>query len=121
MPVVVVAAALGAYAWWVTGLEPFSGLATAAVVGGGVAAAVLGRLRLPRRRALTGGAARQAAVRWAALVAALAAWQLAAWAQAPRDEHPTLSSLSNAALDARPVRAAAVALWLAGAAWLGRR
>jgi hypothetical protein len=55
------------------------------------------------------------------VVAALGAWQLAAWAQSPRDEHPTLSSLTNAVLDARPVRAAAVALWLAGAAWLGRR
>ena len=38
-----------AYAWWVTGLRPFSGLATAAVVGGGAAAVVLGRLALPPR------------------------------------------------------------------------
>ncbi len=121
MPIAVAALGIVAYAWWVTGLEPFSVLATGAVVGAGVAAAVFGHLRLPRHRPVTGGAARRAAVRWSAVVAALAAWQLVAWLQEPRAEHPTLSSLANAALDARPVRAAAVAAWLLGAAWLGRR
>jgi hypothetical protein len=115
----VVALAVAAYAWWVTGLRPFSAGATIAVVGAGAAAVLAGRLRLPPRPA-GDGTARDAAP-WAALVAALVAWQLAAWAQEPRDDHPTLSSLTNAALDARPLRAAAVVAWLAAAAWLGRR
>ena len=80
------AVAAVAYAWWVTGLRPFSGLAP-----------------------------------WAVAVVALAALQLSAWASEPRADHPTLSSLTNAALDPRPARVAAVVAWLAGAAWLGRR
>ena len=121
MPITVAALGVVAYAWWVTGLEPFSALATAAVVGGGAAAVVLGRSLLPRRRPVTGVVVAEVATRWGAAVAALAAWQVAAWMQEPRADHPTLSSLTNAALDARPVRVAAVAAWLAGAAWLGRR
>lgn len=121
MRAVLVALGVVAFAWWVTGLEPFSATATVAVLGGGTAAVVLGRLRLPGRPPAEGGAARQAAAAWGGVVAALAAWQVAAWAQEPRDQHPTLSSLTNAALDARPLRAAAVVAWLAGAAWLGRR
>ena len=113
MRAVLVALGVVAYAWWVTGLEPFSATATVAVLGGGIAAVAFGRLRLPGQPPAEGGAARQAAAAWGGVVAA--------WAQEPRDEHPTLSSLTNAALDARPLRAAAVVAWLAGAAWLGRR
>jgi hypothetical protein len=58
---------------------------------------------------------------WSGLAAALAGWQLTAWAQEPTSEHPTLSSLANGAFEPRPIRAVAFALWLAGAAWLGRR
>jgi hypothetical protein len=120
VPTAVVAVAALGYAWWVTGLEPFSALATVAVVGGGAAATVLGRLLLPPRPAVGGVATVDLAV-WAVVVAALVALQLAAWASEPRTDHPTLSSLADDALDPRPLRAAAVALWLAGAAWLGRR
>ena len=58
---------------------------------------------------------------WATLALAVGVWQLAAYLQHPRDDHPTLSSLANALLDSQPARAAAFALWLVGAAALGRR
>jgi hypothetical protein len=116
----VAAAAAVAYAWWVTGLEPFSDRATAAVVGGGLAAMALGRRFLPPRPP-AGPVAVADLARWGLPVAALVVWQLVAWASEPRSDHPTLSSLANAALDPRPVRALAVVAWLAGAAWLGRR
>ena len=114
------AVAAVAYAWWVTGLRPFSGLATAAVVGGGAVAVLLGRLSLPSRPKDDRVAVAELAP-WAVAVVALAALQLSAWASEPRADHPTLSSLTNAALDPRPARVAAVVAWLAGAAWLGRR
>ena len=106
------------YAWWVTGLPPFSLVATVALVGAGLVAA----LRPGRHhRRPVGPVPPAGPVVWATLLTGLAAWQLAAFLQAPRAEHPTLSSIANAALDPRPVRVAAITVWLAGAAWLGRR
>lgn len=58
---------------------------------------------------------------WAVLVLLLAGWELAAWAQQPRADHPTVSSLAGPVLDWRPVRAATFLAWLAGAAALARR
>jgi hypothetical protein len=56
-----------------------------------------------------------------ALVGLLAAIQVFAYVQEPRDEHPTLSSLTNAALDSHVARAAAFVAWLAAAVELARR
>jgi len=50
---------------------------------------------------------------WVALLAALAIWEIAAFEQHPRDQHPTLSSMTNTALTPEPVRAAAFIGWLA--------
>ena len=111
--------AVGAYAWWVTGLQPFSAAATVAVVGSGVLVAVVS---CSGRRATSDDAVSpRSAVIWGGLAVALAAWQLNAFVRHPRIEHPTLSSLANAALDPRPVRAVAFMGWLAGVAWLARR
>ena len=63
----------------------------------------------------------RAAAPWVVLVVALLAWQLAAYVQHPRSDHPTLSSLTNTALDPRPIRALAFAAWLLTAGWLARR
>lgn len=105
--------------WWATGLEPFSGRATAAVLAAGVIAMAAGGARR------SAGSPRDIAVRaaapWAVLLGALAAWQLAAYVQHPRPDHPTLSSLTNTALDPRPVRTLAFAGWLIAAGWLARR
>jgi hypothetical protein len=59
--------------------------------------------------------------RWAVLAALAAAWQLAAYLQHPRHDHPTLSSLTNAALDSHAARAAAFVAWLAVTVTLVRR
>jgi hypothetical protein len=110
------------YGWWAVARPPFSAAATAAVVLPGVAAAgVAGRTRAHggwhgRPHPATGS------VRyWLGLAALAAAWQLAAYLQHPRHDHPTLSSLANAALASHPARAAAFVAWLAVTVALVRR
>jgi hypothetical protein len=117
-PAVVAGAAVCGYAWWAVGLAPFSLAASLAVVVAGGAAAALGwRARRPD----SGRADRRRVAPWLALVAAGAAVQLAAYLQHPRDDHPTLSSLTNALLDSHAARAAGFVAWLAAAAGLARR
>jgi hypothetical protein len=112
-------AAAAAYAWWATSLRPFTDPALVVVPAGGVAAMVLGFVLL-RPRTAAPAPARGLAV-WVGLVTGLAAWQLATFLQHPRDDHPTISSLTNTLFENRPVRALALLLWLAGAAALARR
>lgn len=112
------AAVVLAYAWWAIGRRPFMATATLAVVGPGLAAVVIGQARRPQhgsRPAFAG------AMGWLALLVALAGWQLLAYVQEPRSEHPTLSSLTNAALDTHASRAVAFAAWLVGGFRLARR
>jgi hypothetical protein len=110
--------ALLAYGWWAVARPPFSGTATAAVLAAGGAAAVAGTAASSRRRA--GGEVRRA-IPWLVLVGATAAWQLVAYWQQPRHEHPTLSSLANALLDSQPARAVAFLLWVLATVHLARR
>lgn len=127
----IVAVAVLGYAWWATGLAPFTDGILVAVLAGGVVAVAVGwrQRRLaptgvrPDGAGLSPGARRRpaAVVWWAALVVALAGWELASYVQDPREEHPTISHLLNIALETHPVRAAAFAAWLAGAWWIGRR
>ena len=111
-------AAVCGYAWWAVGLAPFSSAASLAVVLAGGAAAVLGSRA---RRPAASPADRRRTAPWLVLVAAGAAVQLAAYLQHPRDDHPTLSSLTNALLDSHVARAAAFVAWLVAAAELARR
>jgi hypothetical protein len=115
---VVAVAAVCGYGWWAVGLAPFSLEASLAVVLAGGAAAVIGwRARRP-----DGPRAEWRRVApWLALVATGAAVQLAAYLQHPRDDHPTLSSLTNALLDSHAARAAAFVAWLVAAAGLARQ
>lgn len=115
----VVAIALATYAWWAVGLGPFSTRATAAVVLAGAAAMAIGG-RERRRKPLTVGDVSGIAP-WAGLAAVAGAWQLAAYLQHPRADHPTVSSLANELLDSHPARAAAFLVWIAAARWLARR
>lgn len=108
-----------AYAWWATGLRPFSLLATVAVVGAGVIAMVVAsRYLRPRGRVPV---ALREVLPWIVLFGALATVQLLAYSGSPRTEYPTLSYLANAALDTHVARASAFVAWLTGAGWLARR
>lgn len=115
-----VAAAI-AYGAWAVSLPPFSGVATVAVLaGGGVAmAAGAATRRSPADRPPAVG--RRDVAPWAATLAVVALWQLAAYLQEPRHDHPTVSSLANDLLDSTPARAFACALWLLAAWALARR
>lgn len=107
------------WGWWATRLEPFSAQATAVVlVAGLVAMAVGGTGRAP---ASSRDTPLRATAPWVVLLGALLAWQLAAYVQHPRSDHPTLSSLTNIALDPRGLRALAFAAWMLTAGWLARR
>jgi ABC-type nitrate/sulfonate/bicarbonate transport system permease component len=74
-----------------------------------------------RRRPVGAAEPSRALWPWVALAAAIAMWQLVAYLQGPRTDHPTLSSLTNALLDSHPARAVAFAAWLLTAAELARR
>jgi hypothetical protein len=110
-------AALAAGSWWIVGLEPFSLAATVAVVLAGVAAAVAGWTAAHRRRPAGDGSV----FGWVVLAAAGGLWQLAAYLQSPRDQHPTLSSLVNALLSSQAARCVAFLMWLAAMFQLARR
>jgi hypothetical protein len=116
-------AALAAYAWWAVALPPFSGEAAAAVVLAGAVAMVVGARQRPRRRASEAAAPTMppGIGRWVVLGAVAAAWQLAAYVQEPRADHPTMSSLTNIVLDSRATRTVAVVLWIVVARGLARR
>ena len=114
---------IGAYAWWATGLRPFSGSLTAAVLGAGIMAMTVGATRRrsagarPKRR---GDVGRGVAV-WAVLFVVGSGWEVGAYLQEPRSDHPTVSSLADGVLDPHPVRAVAFMGWVAAAAALARR
>jgi glucose-6-phosphate dehydrogenase assembly protein OpcA len=110
--------ALLVYGWWATSRPPFAATTTVAVVGAGVVSMAVGAR--DRRPALPPLSVRDVAL-WSVLLGALAAWQLAAYLQQPRSQHPTLSSLANTMLDTHPARTLAFVAWLAGAARLARR
>lgn len=107
-----------AYGWWAVSLPPFSATATAAVLLAGGAAVVSGACQPRGQRP---GIEVQRAAAWAVVVAVGGLWQLAAYLQQPRDEHPTLSSLANELLDSQPARAAAFVLWIIATVRLSRR
>ena len=112
---VAVGVVVGAYAWWAVGLEPFSAAATWAVLAAGLVAGVVGVVAAMGARGQRRSLARSSAgdVRgWALWLAAMAAWQLAAYLQSPREDHPTVSSLTNAVLSTHPTRALGFVLWL---------
>ena len=114
--------AVFAYGWLVTGLPPFSTVATVAVIGSGALVALeSGRHRRVIRPARDDVVTPRAAAAWALLAATVAAWQVAALVQHPRVDHPTLSSLANDMLEPRPLRTVAFVGWLAGMAWIARR
>jgi hypothetical protein len=132
---VVAAIALAVFAWWVAGLPPFSGGATVAVIFAGATAMAVGAWQRRRTQPSDApGAADVAGIvgtpgtsstagttMWAVLAAVAGAWQLMAYLQHPRPDHPTVSSLTNGLLDSHLARAAALVLWIIAARGLARR
>jgi hypothetical protein len=107
-----------AYAWWASGLRPFSHAALAATVSAGLVAIAVGaRRRMP----VLAPRPRAGEWVWRVLLGALAAWELASFLQHPRADHPTLSSLVNGLLGDQPSRALAFLAWLCAGAYLSRR
>lgn len=100
--------------------RPFTLPALVAVLAGGLAAIAIGR-RLPARVAPPAGEATSGERVWTVLAGAVALWQLQAFLQHPRREHPTLSHLTNELLQSQPSRVAAMLIWLAAGVWLARR
>ena len=115
------AVALAGYAWWASGLRPFTRASLAATMLGGAVSIVVGMGGPPARRSPQGGVAGAGHAAWAALFLLLAAWELIFFLQQPRADHPTLSSLANTVLAERPTRSLAFALWLLLGAGLARR
>ncbi len=107
-----------AYAAWAMSRAPFSATATVAVMVPGAAALLLGSFH---RRPLRRGDRVRGVGAWIAVAVSAAGWELAAYLQHPRADHPTLSSVANAVLASHSVRTAAFALWLVAAVELGRR
>jgi hypothetical protein len=58
---------------------------------------------------------------WGVLATLLTVWELQAFVQHPRREHPTLSSLSNELLASPTSRLIGVLAWLALGVWLARK
>lgn len=108
------------YAWVTAGLRPFTLPALAATLGGGLVAIAIGT-RLPRRSTFREGATAGGAWAWVALAAAIAFWELRSLLQHPRDDHPTISSLTNSLLQSQQSRMVALLVWLAAGVWLARR
>ena len=115
----VAAGAAAAYAWWTAGLRPFTWPALVAVGVAGVGTIVLGTRR--RRRFEPRAYDANGALIWGVVCALLVGWELAAYLQQPRADHPTLSALADRVIDWRPARALALLAWLALGADLSRR
>ncbi|MDQ1567628.1 MAG: hypothetical protein QOF96_2508 [Actinomycetota bacterium] len=109
----------GGYAWLTTDLRPFTLPLVAAILMGGLVAVALGANLLPARVPRPGRPPRLDV--WAALSAALALWELGAFLQHPRVEHPTLSSLTNTLFQSHVARAVALLMWLGAGTRLARR
>jgi hypothetical protein len=103
----------------VAGLASFTWPATVAVAAVGVAFVVVG-IRRPCP-AGPGSGAPPSALPWAVLFAVLAGWELAAYLQHPRADHPTLSALADQLFDWRPARALGFLAWMAVGADIVRR
>jgi hypothetical protein len=57
---------------------------------------------------------------WAGLFVALTAWELVALAGSPREDHPTVSYLTDRVMSVHPGRALVFVLWLAAGWWLAQ-
>jgi hypothetical protein len=117
----IVAVAL-VYAWFASAFRPFTH-PEAAAVAIPIIIAGIAVLRRPTRRA--GDAAETGTRRgiwtWRGLLGAFLAWELVSFRLSPRVDHPTISSIADAAMSTHPGRFAMFAAWLAVGYWLFTR
>jgi predicted PurR-regulated permease PerM len=110
-----IAAAL-VYSWIAAGFRPFTWPMRVAVLVPVVLALVVSwnrpRNRIERARDRVAGL-----MVWVTLLVLLLAWELIALFQSPREDHPTLSSISDDIMSVHTGRAAMFAVWLA-AGWV---
>jgi hypothetical protein len=117
--VVVVAVAL-IYSWIASGLRAFTHPEAVAVsIPLAIAGIALIRSQ-PRARAADRVKGRGTWV-WVTLLALLLAWELISYRLSPRVDHPTMSSIADAAMSTHPGRFAMFAAWLAAGYWLFTR
>lgn len=119
LAVMAAAGAIGAYAWWAAGLRPFTWPALLAVAVAGMATIVVGTRR--RRPSDSRAYDARRVLIWGIVFAVLIGWELAAYFQQPRADHPTLSALVDPVIDWRPARALAFLTWIILGADLSRR
>ena len=121
-PVAAAMAALVAYGWWFTDRQPFSGGALLALFG--AAAGLIALSSVHRASAEQHGrddatahvpARRWSIIAWSVVVTKLTGWELLALFSQPRADHPTISSLLEAAMEHHVPRFGVYLLWL----WLG--
>jgi hypothetical protein len=121
--VVVVAVALG-YSWVASGLRAFTHPEAVAV---SIPLIIAGVALLRSRRRLDADAAaadtrtRRGTWVWVTLFVALLAWELISFRLSPRVDHPTLSSIADAAMSTHAGRFVVFAAWLGAGYWLFRR
>ena len=112
----VVGVAVGlVYSWIAAGLLPFTKpeeLAVAVPVLPVVVLALCWKGPAPTEVAGEPAPAQRGTAVWVVLLGALVAWELAAYASTPRDDHPTLSSIADTIMSTHPGRAVIFALWL---------
>jgi hypothetical protein len=114
--------AVGALAWAATSLRPFTFPALAVTLLTGIAVIALGsRARRLHPLDEIAPAGRRALALWIVLFAAMALWELIAFLQLPRVDHPTLSSLANQVFDGHLARAAAFSVWVGAGFGIARR
>jgi hypothetical protein len=122
---VVVVAVVLAYSWIASGLRAFTHPEAVAV---SIPIVVAGVALLRSQRAIRDvddaeedRIPRRGTWMWVALIAALMAWELISFRLSPRLDHPTLSSIADAAMSTHPGRFAVFSAWLASGYWLFRR
>jgi len=117
----VVAVAL-VYAWFASALRPFTHPQAVAVA---IPIAITGIAVLRRRTRRTSDAVETGTRRgiwvWRALLGAFLAWELVSYRLSPRVDHPTISSIADAAMSTHPGRFAMFVAWLAIGYWLFTR
>jgi hypothetical protein len=110
--------AVALYALAAASARPLTDPATWTVLVPGVALAVYGFRRPPRRAVRTD---RQSVVVWIGLGLAFCAWEVFAFYWGNDQAHPTLSLLADPALETYPARFAGYVIWLGAGAWLVSR